>query len=411
MSQTESPSERLRQQRRELLLDLAKQAEARKHQVQQLLAQCAGERDKEAERLRGSRRDTLQKISAEVKEMRESSQKSGSVEVVPDPAVVPAVVPAAPSAVPSALAIMPAPSPTPPPSPIPPPSPTPPSPPAPPRVASLRAPTPVLSIEAPSVSSEDPSPTRSAIAPSVSPSRPDAEAAFELRMSGLEDAFAKLVQTVTEKLDYSARIQTLETHCRDLRHSIEELGAKFHPVENKCDVLRNDLRSVELSGDRLADQVKSFDQLFASLGRDSQKLNSLVDSLAGELRQIQARVVSSENAQSALAAEKTAEVTSLQDRLGRLESGLVRAIGLLQSSEQGIADLSNLRERFLDMESGFQRVLRAVDSLQKPPEVTDTAAEREATANVLASLTKLVQGMRAAQNERQIQTHTGAKSA
>ncbi|MFO0339873.1 MAG: hypothetical protein ACK52Z_14125, partial [Acidobacteriota bacterium] len=79
---------------------------------------------------------------------------------------------------------------------------------------------------------------------------------------------------------------------------------------------------------------------------------------------------------------------------------LMGAIGLLQSSEQEINELAQLRSSIYEMEHGFQRVLKAVANLERPIDLSDTAAEREATANVLASLTKLVQGMRAAHTER-----------
>jgi len=415
MSQTETPSDHLRKQRKDLLLDLARQAEARKLQVKQMLAKCADERDRENERLRGIRRETLQKISTEVRELRDPAIKPVVGNVSPPSAAV--------SAAPTRSQL------------------------DPPQASSLAfrpkspesvKPSPAVSIQVKdldsklaatsilaekkisseklttvsplagipgSVSATDsqmlrlptPVPAAAVIA------RPDVEVAFERRMSGLEDAFAKLVETVTERLDYSSRISQVEAQYAGLRGVIEEFSSKFHPLENKCDVLRGDLRSLELSEDRIGEQVKSFDQIFASLGRDSQKLNHVVEGLAVELRQVQDRVASAETIQQESGVGRNSEMVSLQERLTRLESGMVRAIGLLQSSEHGIADLSHLRERFLEMEAGFERVLKVIDSLDRPNESSDTAAEREATANVLASLTKLVQGMRVAQTERQIQ--------
>lgn len=152
------------------------------------------------------------------------------------------------------------------------------------------------------------------------------------------------------------RLTALETYFAQLTYQTKPLQKAIEDLTARLD-------------DRVADQLKSFDQMFASLGRDSHKL--------------------------------AADQTIMQDRLTRLESGMVRAIGILQSSEGGIADFSNLRDRYLELESSFQRVLKAVESLQRTPEPTDTTAERETTASVLASLTKLVQGMRAEQNERQ----------
>lgn len=392
---TQSPSDSLRQQRRELLLDLAKQAESRKLQVRKMLADCASERDKETERQRGERREALQKISMDVRELRESSVRPVAV----DDEVPPTMAKSAP---PSIAALRPS-------------SPPPSQQVQPQRVpatelfqaARLKPATPTDS----SIKNADRDPGRN-----PAPVKVTLESAFESRMSGLEGAFTKLVETVTEKLDYSSRILQVETQSKvleslykGLKGSIDEVSARLQPVENKCEVLRADHRSLELGIDRLSEQVKGFDQIFASLGRDAQKMNATVDALSIELRCVNERTLAVEKANLGFEAERAGEMTALQDRLTRLESGLVRAIGLLQDSEHSIADLASLRERLVDMESGFQRVIKAVDSLQRPAEEPDSAAEREATANVLASLTKLVQGMRVVQNERQIQN--GVKPA
>jgi DNA repair exonuclease SbcCD ATPase subunit len=227
--------------------------------------------------------------------------------------------------------------------------------------------------------------------PVVVAAAPAVDAAFEARMSGLEDAFTKLVETVTEKLDYGARIENLESSSHLLQVAVTEIAGRMEPLESKYEVLRSDLKSLEASADRFSDQVKTFDQMFASLGRDAQKMGSTIEAFAEEMRAMVPRLEAAEST------NPSEELTSLQNRLSNLETGLTKAIGLLTTSEQGIAELSNLRERFAEIEAGFERVLKAVETLERTPAVPDNAAEREATANVLASLTKLVQGMRAAQ--------------
>jgi predicted nuclease with TOPRIM domain len=228
-------------------------------------------------------------------------------------------------------------------------------------------------------------------APEVVATAPAVDAAFETRMSGLEDAFTKLVETVTEKLDYGVRIENLERGSHLLQVAVTEIAGRMDPLESKYEVLRSELKSLEASADRFSDQMKTFDQMFASLGRDAQKMNSTIEAVAEELRAMLPRLEAVEST------NPSEELTSLQNRLINLETGLTKAIGLLTTSEQGIAELSNLRERFAEIEAGFDRVLKAVETLERTPAVPDNAAEREATANVLASLTKLVQGMRAAQ--------------
>lgn len=166
------------------------------------------------------------------------------------------------------------------------------------------------------------------------------------RISKLEEALAQLAASVNGKVDYAPRLEQIEANQTRLR---------------------TELRTLESTQSRIQDQIKGFDQLFASLTRDSQKLNTVVDTLANEMRQAQASPTDP---------------------------------ALLEQLES----FGALKERFAEMEEGFQRVLRAVESLETPAPPADNVSEREATANVLASLTKLVQGMRAAQVERQSQS-------
>ncbi len=228
----------------------------------------------------------------------------------------------------------------------------------------------------------------------------DGAPGVEQRLMGLEAAFAKLVQTVTERLDYGAKFSALETQLRQVETGLAGMAARLAPLENKWEVLRGECRSLEANGTRVSEQLKGFDQLFASLGRDGQKLSGSLDALAVELRQCESRLDGLEAGSEARRAAQASELGNLQDRLGRLEAGLLKAIGLLQSSEQGMAELSGLRDRMQEMEAGYERMLAAVRQMERSA-LPDDTAEREATANVLASLTKLVQGMRHSQSERQ----------
>jgi chromosome segregation ATPase len=184
------------------------------------------------------------------------------------------------------------------------------------------------------------------------------------------------------------RIASLEVELPKLREILEGFASRILLLDQKADVLRSDLRNLDLSSTRMSEQFKAMDQIFASLGRDANKLSHSVEGLSLELQMTKAQVK---------------EVSALQDRLSRLEAGLARAIDLLQSPDHGIADVSLLRDRFSEIETGMERVLKAVECLQRPPEVLTTDSEREATAKVLASLTKLVEGMRNSQAQRQVQ--------
>ncbi len=185
---------------------------------------------------------------------------------------------------------------------------------------------------------------------------------IESRLASLEAVFQRL--GIAESLQQT---------------SLEGFAARVHAIDQKIEVLRSDLRNLDLSGARISEQVNSFDQIFASLGRDARKLSHTVDALAIEIRKPHAQIE---------------DARALQERLTYLESGMARSIDLLQSPAHGLADLSQMRDRFLEMEVGLEQVKRAVADLQSPPEDAEVLAEREATAKVLASLTKLVERMR-----------------
>ena len=226
------------------------------------------------------------------------------------------------------------------------------------------------------------------------------DAATEKRLSQLESAIAELRDSVGAKLDITARVRALETQTGAVQGGIEDVLARLAPVENRLEVLRGDLRAMESAGDRWNEQIRSFDQIFASIGRDSQKLSGAFEAVGSEMRSMQERFAQLAAEQTRAEKGLTGEIAALGDRMERLDMDLMGAIGLLQSSEQEINELAQLRSSIYEMEHGFQRVLKAVANLERPIDLSDTAAEREATANVLASLTKLVQGMRAAHTER-----------
>jgi capsule polysaccharide export protein KpsE/RkpR len=186
--------------------------------------------------------------------------------------------------------------------------------------------------------------------------------------------------------EIESRLAHIEAHINRARDpvstsnpSIEDLAARVHSIDQKIEVLRTDLRSLDLSDTLINEQVKSFVQIFASLGRDAHKLSQTVDALALEFRKSQAQMP---------------DATALQNRLTHLESGMARAIDLLQSPDHGLTDLSHLRDRFSRIETDLGRVMKRIEDLPAPPVDADLLAEREATAKVLASITRLIEGMK-----------------
>ncbi len=171
-------------------------------------------------------------------------------------------------------------------------------------------------------------------------------APLEARMSGLEDAFHQMAQTLTERLDLLSVDRAVDPTAAALLEVVDGLSAKLAAVDQKTDVLRLDLRNLDINANHISGQVKGIDQIFASLGRDANKLSHTIEALSSEFHKSQVR--------------------------------------------------------FHEIETGFERVLKIVEALPSPSAEVHTDAEQEATAKVLASLTKLVEGMRASQVQRQV---------
>jgi hypothetical protein len=363
MSQSESPSEKMRQQRRELLQDLARQAEARKQQVKQMLAQCADDRNREVENVSPG-------LQPEPPPVLDGWQK----EIVqPEPQAEPlmseesGVEPVSVEAEQKFDGVVDAPM----------------------LDEELAEPDPVVILDA--VADE---PVESEHLP---------EAAITVRMDELENRFAQFVEEVSNKLDVTSRLTLVEEQSKTTQEALEELAASMAPIESKFQAIQENFRAFDEAAERWNGHFKSIEESFLVLGRDSQELGSAFELLAGEFRATQQRVAKLEQEQSTPGMDFSRELQSFEDRLGRLETDVMGAVDLLQSSEQELTELAKLRNEFHEMEEGFQRVLKVVSNLERPLDITDTAAEREATANVLASLTKLVQGMRASQSERSLQ--------
>lgn len=163
-----------------------------------------------------------------------------------------------------------------------------------------------------------------------------------------------------------ALVPALVAQCNEFKAVLEDLSARMPQIDTRLEVLRNDLRTMQTAEDGFAHHVKSFDQMFNSLGRDSQKLTSLLDALSVQLREVEYRY---ENEQ-ALAKDR---------------------------SEQQLISIHSCEQRLQVLEARFERVAHILEAAPNHAEIEDIHAEQEATASVLASLNKLVEEMRAVQ--------------
>jgi chromosome segregation ATPase len=220
-------------------------------------------------------------------------------------------------------------------------------------------------------------------------------------MTKLEESFSRLLDSVGSSAAFVVRIEALERKMTSLPETLGEMLARPHPVEAKLDSVRADMRALDITVDSVSAQMKNCEAICHTLGSDVRKLSTALEGIAGELRHTQERSDNLDRDRMAVVREAQSEISGLQERISRVESGVVRAIHLLQSSEQGSAQVAHLRERFQEIELGFQQVLQAVDSWQRAGESPEAAAERQATAKVLASLSNLLQGLRSAQLEKQ----------
>lgn len=431
MTPNEQASQKRRQERQDMLADLNRQTELRRQQVKDLLSQCALDRDREADKRRQQRREVLTRISGEVKEivsppmlaaspktdvdtalaqspdLRIPGVSSGSVErglnhsdsFTPLALLAPAAQPtpeveAKPSVSKSSVAA------------------------GGEAVSNLVAPSlKTTSLKIPSLQSSAGTPkaglvsepsqialskseanAESILSASVSTVPPDR---FEERIRKIEEGFSRLLDSVSTNSASLVRIEALERKMTTLPETLGEMLSRPHPVEAKLDSLRADLRALDMTVDSVSAQMKNCETICGSLSGDVRKFSGSLETLAGELRHSQDRVEALDHERMTVLKEAQNDLTDLQERISRVESGVVRAIHLLQASEQGSSQVAHLRERFQEIELGFQQVLQAVDSFQRSPESAEAAAERRATANVLSSLSNLVHGLRQAQLEKQ----------
>ncbi len=328
MNPPPSAFDKLRQQRRELLSDLAKQSEARKIQVRELLQQCAGQRDKR--------------------------NPSGN------PRAAPTVSPSTPPVIQGTDAV------------------------APPhgQFGSAR----------PVVES----------APHIAPLA--LEPAYLERLIQIEDALAILTADANRSPVDSAfaveRAAALEQTMNSSREAFEEIINRLRVLNGDLAQVGERLNKLDSTVNALQSRTAAWDTRLAAGEEDYRKLAGAFEASGGELRRIQDRIESAEHSRKSHESAMNFELTNLATRFSKVESGLLWAIDMVQSSEQGTSRMNDLRERIRHLEEGFDRFLQSLESTPRQLQPGEVEPPRQLTASVLANLSKLVNGLRDTQAER-----------
>jgi|GEM_PF-2875229 DNA repair exonuclease SbcCD ATPase subunit len=322
MTRDSSSFEKMRQERRDLLASLARQSEARKRKVKELLEQCAEQRDKREK-----------------------------------PPSAPHPPPAEPTLVPIVDPI-------------------------------ISIPPVAIPVSQPSVGTD---------------------ASLVERLGKVEAALAALRQEAIGSIDGGAiqRCDALDARMGSVKEALEEIVGRLRSLNGDLSGVKDHLTKLESGLDSFQSRTSGWEAATSSVDEDCRRSAEVIESFAGKLRQLQDRLETGEQSRAALDKNVAGELTNLAHRFSKVESGLLWAIDMVQSSEHGAGRLANLRERVREIEAGLQQILQTLDSIQRPSDSEESTAGRQSTASVLASLSKLVSGLRGAQSERPLATTSG----
>ena len=192
-----------------------------------------------------------------------------------------------------------------------------------------------------------------------------------------------------------------------VKEALEEIVGRLRSLNGDLSGVKDHLTKLESGLDSFQSRTSGWEAATSSVDEDCRRSAEVIESFAGKLRQLQDRLETGEQSRAALDKNVAGELTNLAHRFSKVESGLLWAIDMVQSSEHGAGRLANLRERVREIEAGLQQILQTLDSIQRPSDSEESTAGRQSTASVLASLSKLVSGLRGAQSERPLATTSG----
>jgi DNA repair exonuclease SbcCD ATPase subunit len=222
----------------------------------------------------------------------------------------------------------------------------------------------------------------------------------------LEEAVASLRQGATGGVEVVAiqRCDALEARMGLVQEALDEIVGRLLSLNGDLSGVRDHLRKLEAGLDGLQSRASGWQAAATGVDEDYRRMSEVVESFSGELRQLQERLEAGEQRRTAHDTNVEGELSNLAQRFSKVESGLLWTIDMVQSSEHGAGRLASLRERVREIELGFQQILQTLDSIQRPSDSEDSPVGRQSTASVLASLSKLVNGLRGAQPERHLAT-------
>ncbi len=240
----------------------------------------------------------------------------------------------------------------------------------------------------------------------VSQPSPGVDNSLIERLSMLEEAVASLRQGATGGVEVVAiqRCDALEARMGLVQEALDEIVGRLLSLNGDLSGVRDHLRKLEAGLDGLQSRASGWQAAATGVDEDYRRMSEVVESFSGELRQLQERLEAGEQRRTAHDTNVEGELSNLAQRFSKVESGLLWTIDMVQSSEHGAGRLASLRERVREIELGFQQILQTLDSIQRPSDSEDSPVGRQSTASVLASLSKLVNGLRGAQPERHLAT-------
>jgi len=230
------------------------------------------------------------------------------------------------------------------------------------------------------------------------------EPAYLERLNQIEDALASLTADANKSPSDNAfavvRAAALEEKMNASREAFEEIINRLRVLNGDLAQVGEHLNRLDVTVNALQSRTASWDTGLAAGEEDFRRLAGAFEASSGEVRRIQDRIDSAERSRQSHETAVNSELTNLATRFSKVEAGLLWAIDMVQSSEQGTGRINDLRERIRHLENGFDRFVQSLESAPSPVQPSEVEPPRPLAASVLANLSKLVNGLRDTQAER-----------
>jgi peptidoglycan hydrolase CwlO-like protein len=234
-------------------------------------------------------------------------------------------------------------------------------------------------------------------------------ATYDERLGRLEQDFGLLHDQPAAPAESDPRVSAMESDVQAMRDRIGELASQISPFDEQFDQIRAELRRLDESLDSFGGDAAQTGDRSASMDADFNRLATLVEVVAGELKRMQDRVESGNQERLAAHQETLQSVGGLDHRLATVEVALLRVTQQVEASAIPTAPDSDLHQRLEEMEGALSQLLRVVEQMQveraaeradrlilasRASHSDDEAGEPANSAGPLASLTKLITGLK-----------------